>query len=470
MATSPPTAPLVSQTPQPRRRLPRWLTVLASDLGSNEVFPSFPGTKDINFHPVFKGSLSKWVWRFYTHRLTRAGRWFLGLTVALLVFGGGVGLEIQSWIPLLYAMAFWTVASAARLFVAPRIRLRARHRDRIAVGELLPVDVEVEMDAGRTFPAADLNILPTNLPPAIDAVPPDGIAIGTLLPGQNVRVRLGLRCTRRGVYTLKGYRVETDFPFGLLNAYRYVRHDSSLLVYPNFTRLTRLTLPTGRRYQPGGVALASQIGDSFEYLGNREYRAGDPLRDIDWRATARMSGAPVVREWREEYFLRVGVILDTHVPRKGQSRETTTARRAAFERAVSVCAGVSDYMARQDYLIDLFAAGPNLYHLTAGRSLAYLDQILDILACVESSESEPLSVIEPEIQGYVARLTTIICVFLTWNEQRRQFVEALRQNGTGVKVILVPAENARVEDGFAPDGADMAVVEPDRYARGVEEI
>ncbi len=469
MATPPLTTPLLPG-PKPRRRLPRWLIILGADLGSNELIPAFSGTKDINYHPVFKGGLSKAVWRFYMLRLTRAGRWFLGLTVALLLFGGGVGLEIQAWIPLLYVIAFWAVASVARLFVAPRIRLRARHMDRIAVGELLPVDIEVELDAGRTFPVADLNLLPTNLPPAIDAVPEGGIALGSLLPGQTARVRLGLRCTRRGVYTLKGYRVETDFPFGLLNAYRYIRQDASLLVYPNFTRLTRLTLPTGRRYQPGGVALASQLGDSFEYLGNREYRAGDPLRDIDWRATARMSGAPVVREWREEYFLRVGVILDTHVPQKGVIRDEKAARRAAFERAISICAGVSEYMARQDYLIDLFAAGPNLHHLTAGRSLAYLDQILDILACVEVSESEPLSVIEPEIQGYVARLTTIICIFLTWNEQRRQFVEGLRQNGTGVKVILVPSENAGRDEGFAPDEADMAIIEPERFRLGIEEI
>ncbi len=46
-------------------------------------------------------------------------------------------------------------------------------------------------------------------------------------------------------------------------------------------------------------------------------------------------------------------------------------------------------MARQEYLVDIFAAGPDLYHLMAGRSLAYLDQILDILASVDGSEEEP---------------------------------------------------------------------------------
>jgi uncharacterized protein (DUF58 family) len=191
------------------------------------------------------------------------------------------------------------------------------------------------------------------------------------------------------------------------------------------------------------VALASSLGESFEYIGNRDFREGDNVRDIDWRATARLS-TPIVREYRDEYFLRVAVILDTHVVAPSANRikaflnrKQTTAAREAFERAVSVAASVADFMARQEYLVDLFAAGPNLYHLTAGRSLAYLDQILDILACVDENPAEPFETIEPEIIENLSKITTVICVFLDWNENRRGFVQRLAQQGAGVKVILV---------------------------------
>lgn len=433
------------------------------------LFPEFPGTKDIVYHPVFKGRLSKWVWRFYTHRLTRAGRWFLSLTVLLGTIGS-TSLEIQTYIPFLYAAGLWGIAFAAMLFSAPHVRLRARHADRIVAGETLPVDVEIEQMPGRRWFAADVNVLPSGLPPAVDAVPPGGVSVGTLERGRMARVRLGLACPRRGVYPLRGYRVETDFPLGLLNAYRIYRQEATVLVYPAFTRLVRLALQPGRRYHPGGVALASQLGDSFEYLGNREYREGDNIRDIDWRATARMAGTPILREWREEYFLRVAVVLDTHIPRAGGRDERQT-RRDSFERAVSVCAAVSDYMARQEYIVDLFAAGPNLYHLTAGRNLAYLDQILDILACVEENPDEPFTVIEPQLQENISRITAVVCVFLDWNETRRAFVEGLRQNGAGVKVIVVrdtpttlPVEGAR------DDSAALVVIDSADFASGLEEM
>jgi uncharacterized protein (DUF58 family) len=350
------------------------------------------------------------------------------------------------------------------------------------------VDVEVKQQ-GR-LRGADLVVLPHQLPAAIDSVPEDGVALPDLRRGGTSRVRLGLRCSRRGKYLLRGFRVETGFPFGIMRARRTFLEQRAILVYPKFTALSRLNLPTGRRYQPGGVALASDLGESFEYLGNREYREGDNVRDIDWRATARVAGQrPIVREWVEEYMLRVAVILDTHVPKDVDRSLPLIARvdwhgtqwfpahadyerrLATFERAVSVAAAVSDYMARQDYLVDLFAAGPNLYHLTAGRSLAYLDQILDILACVESNPAEPFDVIEPQIAELMNRISTVICVFLDWNAARQAFVHRIHSQGVAVKVIVLRDGPCTIDPSADAElFGDTPVISKADFDRGIDEL
>lgn len=385
-------------------------------------------TKDLAASRLFTSALVRWLWGLYTQRLTRAGRWLLWPTCFYVGYAG-LSLRVQGYVVFSYLFALWAVSLVAMLLLRPRVLLAARHADRICAGEVLPIDVEIEQ-VGR-MGGAELLVLPHDLPPQVDAVPDQAVAVEPLSAGQKARLRLALRCQRRGVYRLKGFRVESDFPVGLVCARRVFAEDRQLVVYPRFRPLARLQLPTGRRYHPGGVALASSIGESFEFIGNREYREGDNVRDIDWRATARLS-RPIVREYRDEYFLRVAVILDTHVAKGAGSGP-----RDAFERAVSLSASISDYMARQEYLVDLFAAGPNLYHLTAGRSLAYLDQILDILACVEENPAEPFEIIEPQILEYLSRITTIICIFLDWNETRRAFVQRLSRQGAGVKVIVV---------------------------------
>jgi uncharacterized protein (DUF58 family) len=391
-------------------------------------WPAITATHDIAEHPLFKGPLSRWLGRWYMERVTPAGQGFFLATVFFTHFAI-CSLDIHAYVAFSYAAALWTVALLTTRFFKPRVSMSARYADRICVGEVLPVDVEVTRLGGLCY--TDLQVRPHRLPASVDAVPTPGATLPPLTGKSRTRVRIGLLCNRRGVHRLQGFRVETGYPFGLITAPRHFSEERALLVYPRFTPLARLEVGGGRRFHPGGVAFASSVGDATEFLGNREFRQGDSIRDVDWKATARLQ-RPVVREYREEYFLRVAIVLDTHLPHGSEP-----VRAEAFERAVSVGAAVSDYMSRQEYLIDLFAAGPDLYHLTAGRNLAFVDQILDILACVESRPSEPFESIEPQIAENLAQISVIICIFLDWNESRRQFVQRLRARGSGFKIIFV---------------------------------
>jgi uncharacterized protein (DUF58 family) len=382
------------------------------------------------------------------------------LTLLFLSYGSNT-LEIQTYTPVAYLLCIWLVALLGAWMSRPRISLAVRCSDRIRVGETLPI--EIDLTQLRSW-RQDLTVVADRLPPPIDLVPDDGARISSLGGGKTARVSLGLLCRERGVYAWEGFRVETDFPFGLVRSYRTVRQTRTVLVTPGFTPLDRLVVPAGRRYQPGGIAMASHLGDSFEFIGNREYREGDNLRDMDWRATARLN-RPIVREYREEYFLRVGVLLDTYLPKSSSQPD-----RENFERAVSVSASVCDYMARSDYIVDLFAAGPNLYRLTAGRSLAYMDKILEILACVEGNPEEPFAVLEPEIAESLAQITSVVCIFLDWNERRRQFAEQLIAYGAGLKVIVVRDAACTLDpyDQAMPGG--IAVIDRERFVGGLEEL
>lgn len=424
--------------------------------------PRLSPAQDCEHHPFFRGYLFRPLWRGYNERLTPAGRGFLGLTILFLHFAM-CSLEIQTYIPLCYATGLWLVAYAIAALVRPRVKLQARFGDRICAGESLPVDLEITRTGGiQGLPA---RVVPHRLPYYVEADPEEGVPLPPLKDERAVRVRLHLRCPRRGVYRLKGFRVETSFPFGLVYVRKIVKTPASLLVYPRFRPITHLTIADSRRYQPGGIAFACTLGDAMEYLGNREYRYGDSIRDIDWRATARLN-LPIVREYREEYFLRAAVILDTHVPEEASDEE-----RASFERAVSVCAAVSDYMSRQEYIVDLFAAGKNLYQLTAGRGLAYVDQILDILACVEESREEAIQSIEAEVQEHLSQITTVICVFLDWNEARRAFVRGLVEHGATVKVIVVREGDCTLDPTFDAGIAGVVpIVKQAGFDAGLEEL
>ena len=125
---------------------------------------------------------------------------------------------------------------------------------------------------------------------------------------------------------------------------------------PPVAKVVKLTTPALARHQPGGVPRVSSTGESFDLRGVRPYRAGDPIRDLHARSWAR-TGYPVVREYQQEYFRRVAVVLDP---------DTSAAPHAAvLDALVSLAAGVASALAREDTLVDLVVVGHELHELNA---------------------------------------------------------------------------------------------------------
>jgi uncharacterized protein (DUF58 family) len=230
-----------------------------------------------------------------------------------------------------------------------------------------------------------------------------------------------------------------------------------LVVYPRFFTFDddELELRAGRRYQPGGIPLASQIGDSTEFVGTRDYREGDPLRHIHWRSFARR-GQPVVKEHQEEYFSRIALVLDTFLERRPRAVE-----RLRFEAAVSVLASVADHFSRSEQLVDILAAGPDLYEVSVGRSLAYLENVLDVLACLEPCNEPPFAKLAPPLMDKLARLTTVVTVLLDWDRPRQAFLRRLADLGVAVHVLLVHEGRTR-EPWHASEGefAEVRLLTP----------
>ena len=425
--------------------------------------PRRSASHDVNKSGPFYSITVRWFWTVWFRLLTPAGRYFWVATG--LFFGYGVtSLEFQAFVPLAYATILWLAAFSMLRVARPALTLRAQNVLRIAAGQELPVALQISNPTQTT--SGETRVVGHLLPANIDLIPADGVPVASLAPGESVEAELVLRPRNRGIYALRGWRIESDFPFGLLNAGAIHPAPAQLTVYPRFDPLDRIALPQGRRQQPGGVAYVANRGESIEYIGNREYRPGDNVRDIDWRATARLS-RPIVREYREEFFLRSAIVLDTQV--SWVSGQFAPASVEDFERAVSLCAACGDYLNRADYLVDILAAGPQLHHLMAGRGLVSLDQMLDILAGVEADRNAHWDDLESELGVHLEQVASVVCLFLDWDETRRAFAATLQEGGTAIKIVVVRDE-APTLDPFDSWPGEILVLGSEEWAMGVKEL
>jgi uncharacterized protein (DUF58 family) len=81
-------------------------------------------------------------------------------------------------------------------------------------------------------------------------------------------------------------------------------------VYPDFAQIARYAWLAGdHRLQEIGVKTYRQRGQGTDFKQLSEYRVGDPVRHIDWRATHRL-GKPIVREFQDERDQCVMLLID----------------------------------------------------------------------------------------------------------------------------------------------------------------
>ncbi len=374
-------------------------------------------------------TLIRAVIRSYQERLTARGRYLLWTMLAV----GVLGLDTRrNQVFKVFALvaALFFVAALLALLPPPKIHFDCRLPERAAA--LTPLTIHARVARPRGWLPRDLCLaFPRPRKWGSSIVFKPGDIFFSLAGDEPHNVAVQFQALRRGRYLLRGPVVHATDPLRLALTRGAALPDQILLVYPRFYSMEQFMVPAGRRYQPGGIPLASSTGDAIEFVGTREYREGDPLKNIHWRSWARC-GVPVVKEFQEEYFSRIAVILDTFLPARPSASE-----EKAFEAAISVTASIADFFSRSEYVVDVLAAGPDIYEVSAGRSLAYLENILDVLACLEPSHEPPFRGIGPYLFDKLAQITTVVAVLLDWDQSREDFLRRVRSMGAAVRVLVI---------------------------------
>jgi len=399
-----------------------------------------------------------WLYAWYIRLFTLPGRMIVIITP--LLFGYTV-LSVRTPIRILTLTlaAMFAIDLFFGLLFRPRLRIRRDAPPRIRAGS--EADIIYELVNRRRLPALDVEMDSYFRDKGLEFI--SGPAAVNMIPARGLQeLKTRITARRRGLYTLPQPIADSRFPMALFKWSCRDGHRQKLHVYPAFHPLFELDLPVGRKFQREGTSKVSKVGESLDFAGCRDFRTGDDPRHIHWRSTAR-TGRLVVKEYQEEYLSRVAVIIDTYItiPRFNfRLHRNLKPEFPRLEAAVSLTAALADFLARGDFVIDFFAAGPEIYHFKGGRSLGCLDSILDILACIEPNRNKPLETLTPLVLDEIAGIGSAILVLLDWNEERRRLVEQLRRHGVALKLVMI-------RDGIPTEHPDEALeLDPDDIFSG----
>ncbi|MCK4708068.1 MAG: DUF58 domain-containing protein, partial [Gammaproteobacteria bacterium] len=108
-----------------------------------------------------------------------------------------------------------------------------------------------------------------------------------LKPEQSKILSLTLPAVKRGLYKPAGFVIFTRYPTGLFHAWSWIKFDIPVLIYPKPVYDSKLK-ETISDEQHSKSTIDMSDGDDF--AGLREYRQGESLKHISWKAYAQGRG------------------------------------------------------------------------------------------------------------------------------------------------------------------------------------
>src|SRR5712692_6982177 len=246
-----------------------------------------------------------------------------------------LALALRSWQVVLLALPPLIVLALGSLAPPARPRIAAvRHvsRERTDAGR----DVDVELIIQNEGPSLDLVEIADVLPHEFEVVRGTNHAVVSLEKGGSLRLAYTVRSRVKGDFVVGPVRARSFDPLALGSQDAVVEFRSPLVVAPAMEDLRRATLQPRRTRPWFGQIASRRIGAGTEFWGIRAYVAGDEVRRINWKASARLERL-FTNEYEGERSGDVVIVVDAR-------RESFIGTEAdnPIEHSVRAALGIAD--------------------------------------------------------------------------------------------------------------------------------
>ena len=189
--------------------------------------------------------------------------------------------------------------------------------------------------------------------------------------GEATSLDYSLRANARGDFTFDGVQLRLHSPWRLWFQSRVAGEAQRVRVFPNFAPLARFAMFSAEQASRlVGAHVKRRRGEGTDFHQMREYRVGDSLRQIDWKATARARRL-ISREYQDEKNQQLVLLLDT-----GRRLLARDGELAHFDHVLDAALVVSYLALRQGDGVGLLASGGDTAWVPPQRGVGAIDNLL----------------------------------------------------------------------------------------------
>ena len=175
----------------------------------------------------------------------------------------------------------------------------------------------------------------------------------------------------RGDFRFDGVQLRLHSPLRLWWHSRVAGTAQQVRVFPNFAPLAKFAMFSAEQASRlVGAHLRRRRGEGTDFHQMREYRIGDSLRQIDWKATARARRL-ISREYQDEKNQQLVLMLDT-----GRRLLARDGELAHFDHVLDAALVVAYLALRQGDAVGLLASGGTTAWVPPHRGVGAIDELL----------------------------------------------------------------------------------------------
>jgi len=163
-----------------------------------------------------------------------------------------------------------------------------------------------------------------------------------LKPKEEKIIHYDLRPTKRGVYNFGHINVYLSTPLQLATKKYVLGESKEIKCYPSFLRLKEFDIQAfSKNVTTIGSRKVRRLGHSLEFEQIKEYIAGDDIRTLNWKATAK-SNQLMVNQYIEEKSQSVYSIID-----KGRVMQMNFDQLTLLDYAINATLAISSIILRK---------------------------------------------------------------------------------------------------------------------------
>jgi uncharacterized protein (DUF58 family) len=225
-----------------------------------------------------------------------------------------------------------------------------------------------------------------------------------LRPGESAELKYTFTGVR-GNFSWSSIRIVMSDPLNLVETEMFLPASAAVQIRPQIKKFKSIPFrPHSTLHSPGSIP-ARLGGSGTDFFGVREYHAGDSLRWLDWRLTARHPRKFFTKEFEQEEIAEIGLILDAR-----QSTELRLGEESLFESSLGATASLAEMFLHQGHRVSLFVFGEPILKVYPGYGKVQLHRIMGCLSKAnvgsENRTSAPLDFIP--IRMFPSRALIII--------------------------------------------------------------